>query len=101
MSPLAILRLKKMEQFYQILKLRLGATEKQIKQAYENLANIWRPEELSKYPYLQRRAYERMQQIELAYEMLVREYVKKNNNATNKRSVSQDVTSKDIVECKD
>jgi curved DNA-binding protein CbpA len=66
-----------MEQFYQILKLKLGATEKQIKQAYENSLNIWRPEELSKYPYLQQIAYERKKQIELAYGKLVGEWVKK------------------------
>ena len=32
-----------MEQFYEVLKLKLGATEKQIKQAYENLVNMWHP----------------------------------------------------------
>jgi DnaJ-class molecular chaperone len=66
-----------MEQFYKILKLRLGATEKQIKQAYENLINIWHPEEFSRYPYLQQIAYERKKQIEWAYEKLVGELVKK------------------------
>ena len=65
------------DQFSQILKLRLGATEKQIKQAYENLVNMWRPEELSKYPYLQQIAYERKRRIELAYENLVGEWVKR------------------------
>ena len=71
-----------MEQFYQILKLKLGATGKQIKQAYENLVDIWHPEELSKYPHLQQIAYERKKQIELAYERLVREWVKKTEGAT-------------------
>jgi curved DNA-binding protein CbpA len=66
-----------MEQFYQILKLKLGATEKQIKQAYETLLNIWHPEELSKYPYLQQIAYERRKRIELAYEKLAGRWVKK------------------------
>ncbi len=66
-----------MEQFYQILKLELGATEKQIKQAYENLMNIWHAEEFSKYPYSQRIAYERKKQIELAYEKLVGEWIRK------------------------
>jgi DnaJ-class molecular chaperone len=70
-------RMSATEQFYQILKLKLGTTEKQIKQAYENLINMWHPEELSKYPYLQRIAYERKKQIELAYENLVGELVKK------------------------
>ena len=66
-----------MERFYQILKLKLGATEKQIKQAYKNSVNLWHPEELSKYPCLQRIAHERKRQIELAYENLVGEWVKK------------------------
>jgi curved DNA-binding protein CbpA len=66
-----------MEQFCQILKLKSGATEKQIKQAYENLVNIWHPEGLSRYPYLQRIAYKRKKQIELAYEKLVGEWVKR------------------------
>jgi len=70
-------RMSATEQFYQILKLKLGATEKQIKQAYESLVYIWHPEELSKYPYLQQIAYERKKQIELAYENLVGEWVKK------------------------
>ena len=67
-----------MEQFYQILKLKLGATEKQSKQAYENLVNLWDPEELSRYPYLQQIAYQRKKQIELAYGNLVGEWVRKN-----------------------
>jgi DnaJ-class molecular chaperone len=66
-----------MEQFYQILKLELGATAKQIKQAYVNLMNIWHPEEFSKYPYSQQIAYERKKQIELAYEKLVGEWIRK------------------------
>jgi preprotein translocase subunit Sec63 len=73
---------EEMKQFYQILKLKLGAKEKEIKQAYGNLVNIWHPEELSKYPYLQQIAYERRKQIELAYEKLVREYVMKKEAAT-------------------
>ena len=82
-----------MEQFYQILKLKLGATEKQIKQAYENLVNMWHPEELSKYPYLQQIAYERKKQIELAYENLVGNGSRKNRQQRrNKRCVSEDVT---------
>ena len=71
-----------MEQFYQILKLKLGATEQQIKHAYENSVNMWHPEELSKYPYLQQIAYEKKKQIELAYENLVGEWVKKKKAAT-------------------
>jgi len=67
-----------MEQFYQILKLKLGATEKQSKQTYENLVNLWDPEGLSRYPYLQQIAYQRKKQIELAYENLVGEWVRKN-----------------------
>ena len=65
-----------LEQFYQILKLKLGATEKQIKHAYETLVNIWHPDDLSKYPYLQQIAYERKKQIELAYGKLVGEWVR-------------------------
>jgi len=42
-----------MGQFYQILKPKLGATEEQMKKAFEGLVNIWHPEELSKHPYLQ------------------------------------------------
>jgi len=67
-----------MEQFYRILELKLGATEKQSKQTYENLVNLWDPEELSRYPYLQQIAYQRKKQIELAYENLVGEWVRKN-----------------------
>ncbi|HUL30161.1 MAG TPA: DnaJ domain-containing protein [Thermodesulfobacteriota bacterium] len=65
------------EHFYHILKLKLGAREEQIKQAYESLANMWHPEELSKYPYLQQIAYQRKKQIELAFENLVGEWIKR------------------------
>jgi curved DNA-binding protein CbpA len=67
-----------MEQLYQILKVKLGATEKQSEQTYENFVNMWDPEELSRYPYLQQIAYQRKKQIELAYEKLVGEWVRKN-----------------------
>jgi DnaJ-class molecular chaperone len=71
-------RMSAMEQFYQILKLKLGATAKQSKQTYEDLVNMWDPEEFSRYPYLQQIAYQRKKQIELAYEAFVGEWVRKN-----------------------
>jgi len=64
-----------MGQFYQILKPKLGATEEQMKKAFEGLVNILHPEELSKHLYVQRIAYERKKLIELAYGKLVREWV--------------------------
>jgi DnaJ-class molecular chaperone len=65
------------DQSHQVLKLKLEATVNQIKHAYESLINLWDPGEFQKYPYLEQRAYEKVKQVELAYEKLVKEWLKK------------------------
>jgi thioredoxin 1 len=60
-----------LDQYYQTLELKPGASEEEIKQAYKDLLDIWDPERVSENPRLQERANEKLKEIKLAYEKLM------------------------------
>ena len=60
-----------MDQYYRTLELKPGASEEEIKQAHEDLVNIWDPSRVSSDPRLQGKASEKLKEINLAYEKLM------------------------------
>lgn len=56
--------------YYEILGLKPGATEVQIKQAYRKLAKVWHPDRFPNDPSLQEMAQEKLKEINLAYDYL-------------------------------
>jgi hypothetical protein len=56
--------------YYEILGLKPGATEEQIKQAYRDLAKVWHPDRFPNDPRLQEKAQEKLKEINLAYDYL-------------------------------
>ncbi len=56
--------------YYEILGLKPGATEEQIKQAYRDLAKVWHPDRFQNDPRLQEKAQEKIKEINLAYDYL-------------------------------
>ena len=55
--------------YYEILGLKPGATEEQIKQAYRN-CKVWHPDRFPDNPRLQEKAQEKLKEINLAYDYL-------------------------------
>ena len=55
---------------YQILEVDLGASQDELKQAYKDLAKVWHPDRFTDDPRLQRKAEEKLKQINTAYNFL-------------------------------
>lgn len=63
-------RVSEINQYYQILELEPGASLKEVKQAYRDLAFVWHPDRFSHNPRLQAKAGDRFKQIDEAYRQL-------------------------------
>lgn len=57
---------------YEMLGLQAGASPEEIRQAYLDLVKVWHPDRFSHDPRLQRKANDRLREINLAYERLGR-----------------------------
>ena len=67
--------MNELDKYYAALDLKPGASEDEIKQAYEDLVNIWNPERVSSNPRLQERANEKLKEVNSAYEKLMEHIV--------------------------
>ncbi|MBI4824674.1 MAG: DnaJ domain-containing protein [Nitrospirae bacterium] len=77
-----------MERYYKILDLNTNATEQEVKQAYRELVKVWHPDRFAHDAKLQKRAEEKLKEINDAYQRIV-DYL---NNST-KRQQSQQYQS--------
>lgn len=59
-----------MNRYYEILELNPGASFEEVKQAYKDLVKVWHPDRFSQDPRLQRKAQEKLKEINQAYEKL-------------------------------
>jgi curved DNA-binding protein CbpA len=75
---------KSIETFYEILELKVGASQNEIKDAYRDLAKVWHPDRFSHDPKLQIKAEEKLKLINQAYEKL-RSYNYEPNNFSERR----------------
>ena len=55
---------------YQVLGLEPNASANEIRQAYRDLTNVWHPDRFAHNPRLQKKAQEKLKDINLAYERL-------------------------------
>ena len=60
---------------YRALELELGASREQVKQAWRELVKVWHPDRFPNDARLQRKALERLKEINCAYEVLERYFV--------------------------
>ena len=56
--------------YLRVLELEPGASEAEIKQAYRDLVFVWHPDRFVDHPRLQKKAQEKLKQLNLAYEFL-------------------------------
>ena len=55
---------------YRILELAPGATQEEVKRSYRELVKVWHPDRFTGDPKLQKKAQEKLKQINLAYEWI-------------------------------
>jgi preprotein translocase subunit Sec63 len=67
---------EKITRYIEILGLKPGASEEEITQAYRDLANVWHPDRFVGNPRLQKKAEEKIKEINLAYEYIKSFYCK-------------------------
>lgn len=60
--------LNDLQNCYRVLELEPGATQEDVRQAYRELVKVWHPDRFAHDPKLQKKAQEKLKQINLAYE---------------------------------
>ncbi|HEV8342981.1 MAG TPA: J domain-containing protein [Candidatus Binatia bacterium] len=58
------------ERYYEILGLKPGASQEKLKEAFRDLVKVWHPDRFSHDPKLQKKAQEKLKEINLAYQRL-------------------------------
>jgi DnaJ-domain-containing protein 1 len=61
---------EKINRCIEILELEPGASEEEVNQAYRDLANVWHPDRFANNPRLQKKAEEKLKEINAAYEYI-------------------------------
>jgi DnaJ-domain-containing protein 1 len=60
----------------EVLGLKPGASQDEVNQAYRDLANVWHPDRFVGNPRLQKKAEEKLKEINAAYEYIKSFYCK-------------------------
>jgi DnaJ-domain-containing protein 1 len=67
---------EKISRSIEILGLKPGASQEEVTQAYRDLANVWHPDRFVGNPRLQKKAEEKIKEINAAYESIKSFYCK-------------------------
>ena len=67
---------EKISRCIEILGLKPGASQEEVNQAYRDLANVWHPDRFVSNPRLQKKAEEKIKEINAAYEYIKSYYCK-------------------------
>jgi DnaJ-domain-containing protein 1 len=67
---------EKISRCIEILGLKPGASQEEVTQAYRDLANVWHPDRFVGNPRLQKKAEEKIKEINAAYETIKSFYCK-------------------------
>ena len=67
---------EKISRCIEILGLNPGASPEEVNQAYRDLANVWHPDRFEGNPRLQKKAEEKVKEINAAYEYIKSFYCK-------------------------
>jgi DnaJ-domain-containing protein 1 len=61
---------EKIDRCIEILGLKPGASQEEVNQAYRDLVNVWHPDRFVGNPRLQKKAEEKVKEINAAYEYI-------------------------------
>lgn len=75
--------------YYELLGLKPGASEEEIKEAYRDLSKVWHPDRFINKPDLQQKAREKVKEIDEAYEKLIL-YLSKPHTQSLQKNFKQD-----------
>ncbi|MBF0346017.1 MAG: DnaJ domain-containing protein [Nitrospirae bacterium] len=78
------------EKYYDILGLKPGATEAEIKQAYKDLISVWHPDRFGHNPRLQKQAEEKTKEIIIAYREIIKHLKEQVSNKSSNQNKEQD-----------
>jgi DnaJ-domain-containing protein 1 len=67
---------EKINRYIEILGLNPGASQEEVNQAYRDLVNVWHPDRFMGNPRLQKKAEEKVKEINAAYEYIKSFYCK-------------------------
>jgi DnaJ-domain-containing protein 1 len=67
---------EKINRCTEILGLKPGASQEEVNQAYRDLVNVWHPDRFVGNPRLQKKAEEKVKEINAAYETIKSFYLK-------------------------
>ncbi len=67
---------EKINRCIEILGLKPGASQEEVNQAYRDLVNVWHPDRFEDNPRLQKKAEEKVKEINAAYEYIKSFYCK-------------------------
>jgi DnaJ-domain-containing protein 1 len=67
---------EKINRCIEILGLKSGASQEEVNQAYKDLVNVWHPDRFVGNPRLQKKAEEKVKEINAAYEYIKSFYCK-------------------------
>lgn len=74
------MNINELRECYRIMELEPGASFTDVKRSYRELVKVWHPDRFSHEPALQRKAQEKLKQINLAFELLEKFFA---DNASN------------------
>ena len=67
---------EKIDRCIEMLGVKPGASQEEVNQAYRDLANVWHPDRFAGNPRLQKKAEEKLKEINAAYEYIKSFYCK-------------------------
>jgi preprotein translocase subunit Sec63 len=67
---------EKIDRCIEILGLKRGASQEEVNQAYRDLVNVWHPDRFVGNPRLEKKAEEKVKEINAAYEYIKSFYCK-------------------------
>ncbi len=67
---------EKINRCIEMLGLKPGASQEEVNQAYRDLVNVWHPDRFVGNPRLQKKAEEKVKEINVAYETIKSFYLK-------------------------
>lgn len=82
-----------MEKYYKTLDISISATASEIKQAYRDLVKVWHPDRFANDIKLQKKAEDKLKEINVAYEYIINHFNNSGEQKTYRRTEARNEPS--------